>query len=196
MNHEISSGLSLAYRPYLDRLASLFRQMDRCYDEAAAENGFVCSGCPDTCCQTRFYHHTLIEYCYLKCGLDSLSASDQADIHSRAIETNAYWKNHCVPDPAAMCPLNAAGRCRLYLYRPMICRLHGIPHELNHPVRGRTQGPGCHEFERQCSVKPYNAFDRTPLYRKLAELEKSFRMETGIVTKIKMTVAEIIEEWN
>ena len=182
----------MSYAPYFDRLAVVFRKMDACYDTAATEYGFACSGCQDSCCQTRFYHHTLIEYFYVKSGLDCLSPPDRQIIQSRALEANAYWRNHREPSLAAMCPLNEAGRCRLYLYRPMICRLHGIPHELNHPVKGRALGPGCHEFEKQCSGKAYFPFDRTPLYRELAELEKTFRQKTGIVTKMKMTVAEML----
>jgi Fe-S-cluster containining protein len=184
------------FAPYLDRLADVFRKMDGRYEGAAAEYGFVCSGCEDSCCRTRFYHHTLIEYHYLKIGLDSLSSSDRAIVQSRALETIAYGEHHSEIAPAAMCPLNEDGRCRLYAYRPMICRLHGLPHELNHPVKGRVQSPGCHEFVIQCCQKAYIPFDRTPLYREMAVLEKSFRQETGIGigTKMKMTVADILAD--
>jgi hypothetical protein len=76
----------------------------------------------------------------------------------------------------------------------MICRLHGIPHELNHPVKGRAMGPGCQEFVIQCGEKSYLPFDRTPLYRELADLEKSFRQATGLNVKMKMTIAEMLAD--
>jgi Fe-S-cluster containining protein len=180
------------YEPYLDRLAAIFGKMDECYDETAGKYGFVCTGCIDSCCRTRFYHYTLIEYFYLKRGLESLKSKDRMMIHSRALEVNSRWETHAAPAPGVMCPLNEAGRCRLYAYRPMICRLHGIPHELNHPIKGRAKGPGCHEFVLQCGEKPYIPFDRTPLYRELADLEKSFRQETGLSVKMKMTIAEML----
>jgi Fe-S-cluster containining protein len=192
MNLEILREKIPLYRSYFERLADVFRQMDRGYADVSAHYGFVCSGCENSCCRTRFYHHTLIEYGYLTMGFDALPESERHVVHARAVQTNAYWMSHAESGPESMCPLNVDGRCLLYPYRPMICRLHGIPHELNHPVRGKTQGPGCHEFARNCGAQTYIPFDRTPLYRELAALEKSFRIETGITAKIKMTVAEIL----
>lgn len=183
---------TVKYEPYLDRLAAIFRKMDERYDETADKYGFVCSGCEDSCCQTRFYHHTLIEYFYLESGLESLSSADRMIIHSRALNVNSKWGTVSAPAPGVMCPLNEDGRCRLYVHRPMICRLHGIPHELNHPIKGKAKGPGCHEFIIQCGGKSYIPFDRTPLYRELADLEKSFRQETGLSAKMKMTISEIL----
>jgi len=183
---------TVKYQPYLDRLSAIFRIMDERYDETAGKYGFVCAGCEDSCCQTRFYHHTLIEYFYLKSGFESFNSKDRMMIHSKALEVNFQWETHSAPAPGVMCPLNEAGRCRLYAHRPMICRLHGIPHELNHPIKGRAIGPGCHEFVLQCGGKAYFPFDRTPLYRELADLEKSFRRETGLSIKMKMTISEML----
>ena len=183
---------AVKYKPQLDRLSAIFRKMDERYDETADKYGFVCTGCEDSCCRTRFYHHTLIEYFYLMSGLVSLNSNDRMMIHSRAQAVNSQWEKHCAPGPGVMCPLNEAGRCRLYKHRPMICRLHGIPHELNHPIKGRAKGPGCHEFVIQCSEKSYIPFDRTPLYRELADLERSFRQEMGLSAKMKMTIAEML----
>ncbi|MFH0997068.1 MAG: hypothetical protein V1844_16470 [Pseudomonadota bacterium] len=183
---------AVKYEPYLDRLTAIFRKMDERYDETADKYGFVCSGCEDSCCQTRFYHHTLIEYFYLKSGLESLSSADRGMIHSRALNVNSKGGTVSAPAPGVICPLNKDGRCRLYAHRPMICRLHGLPHELNHPVKGKAKGPGCHEFIIQCGEKSYIPFDRTPLYRELADLEKSFRQETGLCAKMKMTISEML----
>ena len=52
--------------------ARLFAQMDAAYDRTAAKAGFVCNGCKDNCCRTRFYHHTIIEYAYLTEGFKTL----------------------------------------------------------------------------------------------------------------------------
>jgi hypothetical protein len=62
------------YLPLLDRLTSLFEQMDAAYDAVAGQYGFFCQGCADNCCRTRFHHHTLIEYLYLMEAMNDLDA--------------------------------------------------------------------------------------------------------------------------
>jgi hypothetical protein len=91
-----------------------------------------------------------------------------------------------------MCPLNIDARCLLYRERPMICRLHGIPHVMRHPFKGLITGTGCHIFEasyRQNGGKP---LDRTPIYRTLAGLEKTLRRDSGIESPVRLTVAQMI----
>ena len=74
----------------------------------------------------------------------------------------------------------------------MICRMHGIPHELQKPGQNVIQGPGCSTFDERCADKGYFKFDRTPIYVALANLENEFKQTVGIEGKIKMTVAEMI----
>ena len=90
------------------------------------------------------------------------------------------------------CPLNCDGRCRLYAFRPMICRLHGLPHILRHPARGLIQGPGCHIFERDCQHTRPRPLDRTAPYQTLAGLEQTVRQGTGCQAPVGLTVAEMI----
>ena len=91
-----------------------------------------------------------------------------------------------------MCPLNEKGLCGLYQYRPMICRLHGIPTEIKRPGGVPARGPGCGDFDRQCGHKQYILFDRTPFYMEMAGNEKEIRGRLGFTEKIKMTVARMI----
>jgi Fe-S-cluster containining protein len=93
-----------------------------------------------------------------------------------------------------MCPLNFDGLCVLYDHRPMICRLHGIPHELQKPGHQVYYGPGCESFTEQAGSKKYYKFDRTPFYINMAQLENELRHETGINRKLKMTVAQMLIE--
>jgi hypothetical protein len=91
-----------------------------------------------------------------------------------------------------MCPLNFDGRCILYSYRPMICRLHGIPHEFqtsNHKV---IHAPGCDAFTGQHGDAEYFNFDRTPFYTQMARLESELKQAMGNGNKLKMTIAEMI----
>jgi hypothetical protein len=60
------------------------------------------------------------------------------------------------------------------------------------PDGTRILGTGCHLFDKTCKITPPIRFNRTPFYRQTAELEKKLRLTTGLQTKIKMTIAEII----
>ena len=179
---------------FFDALASLYADMDQAYDEIAAVYRFHCDGCAENCCLTRFYHHTLVEFLYLHKGFAGLSENQQKDIlnHAKAVNEAVLQAEKAGEASRVMCPLNAGGRCILYSYRPMICRLHGIPHELQHPARGSIRGPGCHEFEVHCKGRDHKVFDRTPFYRRMGKLEQDVREYTGYSLKIKKTVAQML----
>ena len=179
---------------FFRRLKELFAAMDEGYIRAVKHYQFQCDGCTDNCCLTHFHHHTNLEYHYLARGYMSLSPSQKDEILDKAREV-------CRETDAAdekgwpvrlMCPLNKDGLCTLYPYRPMICRLHGIPHELQKPGHEVIHVPGCHTFEDRCAHKSYCRFDRTPLYMQMAGLEKEFKQALGVDGKIKITVAEMI----
>jgi Fe-S-cluster containining protein len=183
-----------AQAAWLDRMAALFEAMDKAYEDAASHYGFVCSGCEESCCLTRFYHHTCLEYAFLKKGFERLDAQVQEVVKGKAA---ACCSAHRSADAAGqkiriMCPLNADGRCRVYRFRPMICRLHGVPHELHVPGRDTQYGSGCDCFAKQSDGKAYYPFDRTPFYKTLAELERGFRGMLGADGKIRMTIAEMV----
>lgn len=176
--------------------AALFARMDAAYDAAAAQYGFVCAGagCTDNCCLTRFHHHTLVEYCFLMEGFAGLDPALQDALQNRAAAVNraVAEEEAAGRTPRIMCPLNQDGRCLLYAYRPMICRLHGIPHVFAHPFQGTISGPGCHEFEARCGASEGRPLDRTAVYRDLSRLEQEFRQMTGVTEKIKKTVAQML----
>ena len=58
--------------PFIERLKTLYADMDAAYQAAADHYGFHCDGCLDNCCLTRFYHHTHLEYLILRQGFLSL----------------------------------------------------------------------------------------------------------------------------
>jgi Fe-S-cluster containining protein len=176
----------------MDNLARIFAAMDADYERAALAHGFVCRGCDDNCCRTRFYHHTLVEYLYLRQGLQALPAAERERVADLAVQV--AMRQAAAPSEAVMCPLNAQGRCLLYAHRPMICRLHGIPHLLRRPDGRRQEGPGCGDFDRQCGAAAQSLLDRTPLYSALAELERELRRRLGFGDKIRMTIAQMVIE--
>jgi len=182
------------YAVFFDELAAIYAEMDRQYSAAATAYGFACSGCADNCCLTRFYHHTHMEYVYLLKGFFSLDPRTRTDILQRAeaaekkaVQADAAGQTHRI-----MCPLNMKTQCRLYEFRPMICRLHGIPHEFKAPGRDPVFGPGCAEFVRGCGEQKYVRFDRTSFYARMADLEQRFKRTSGFDDKFKKTVAGMI----
>ncbi len=182
------------YAAFMDRLKPIYAAMDYAYHRAADVYGFVCDGCRDNCCRTRFYHHTIIEYICVTEGFDTLTPEKQNAVRLRALtgtnETAGAENSRTAV--RLMCPLNFDELCILYSYRPMICRLHGIPHELHKPGQNPVYGPGCEAFDRRCGGKGYFKFDRTPFYRQVALLEQEARQTLGFAGKFRMTVAEMI----
>ena len=180
--------------PYLDALIDLYSSMDRAYSLAAAHYGFNCTGCENNCCYTHFYHYTNLEYGYILKGYRSLAGHKIARIRQRALalieDTQASGKREIAR--RHMCPLNFDGRCILYAYRPMICRLHGVPHEFQTPHHKVIHAPGCDEFTGQHGDAEYYNFDRTPFYKQMARLEGGLKQALGIGKKFKMTIAEMI----
>ena len=179
---------------FLERLGEIFAAMDEEYARAINHYEFQCDGCTDNCCLTRFHHHTYLEYCYLARGFESLNPTQKDGVMEKARE---ILRQTAAADEKGMplrlmCPLNSDSLCTLYPYRPMICRMHGIPHELHKPGYEVIHVPGCHTFDERCADKSYYRYDRTPFYMKMAGLEKEFKQALGADGKIKMTVAEMI----
>ena len=185
------------YLPLLERLAGLFHKMDQAYEAVAARYGFHCSGCVDNCCLTRFHHHTLLEYL---CLFEAMRALPSTECRMIGDAARTVIERTAAADARGealriMCPLNSEGRCRIYHHRPMVCRLHGIPHELRHPDGRVNRQPGCDAFFAQCrrgGKRDYLPFDRTPFYRQMAQLEQALRQAMGFNRKIKLTIAEML----
>ncbi|MCG8684624.1 MAG: YkgJ family cysteine cluster protein [Desulfobacterales bacterium] len=176
-------------------LSDLFRDMDNAWDDVASQYEFKCNGCKDNCCLSLFFHHTHVEAAYLAHGFSSLPDEEQKEIAVKAEkyckETFSLGRDAAAPvSKKIACPLLNDGKCRLYQFRPMICRMHGLPHELHKPGPQIIKGPGCDagKFDRH----KYVPFDRTPFYRRMAGIEMDFRTQTGATGKVKKTVAQIL----
>lgn len=191
MDFSLPETASDTIASFLHQLADVYATMDQHYQRVAQIYGFVCRGCEHNCCQTRFYHHTLLEYLYLREGFRKLPPAAQDACQRRAFQQ----VNAALPaSDHHLCPLNVNERCVLYPQRPMICRLHGLPHELHFAHRPAAQGPGCDQFYKDCPQAAYQPFDRTPLYQKMARLEQALRRQLGFTSKLKLTVAEMVVE--
>lgn len=176
---------------YAEKLKTIYGSIDRAYAEAAGFYHFNCQDCPDNCCSTYFFHYTISEYFCLLQGFWALEEDMKREIRDRATKM-------CDPRKRGtyLCPLNLRGRCLLYPYRTMICRLHGLPFEVQRPDGQREAGPGCGQFEQERTLKglPYRKIDRTPFYTDLANLEREIRIEVAYFQRFKKTIAEMIRD--
>jgi Fe-S-cluster containining protein len=197
-----------------EAVESVMTCMEQAYDEIASHCGFICRGCEESCCRTLFYHHTYAEFMFLEVGLKSLRKQDLEQVLERAVAVQTgldeVLGGSAVGPPRAMCPLNQSGRCLLYAHRPMICRLHGIPHTFKRPDGQEVAGPGCHRFdalsaeaasaETPSSVafnfgavddaESSRRLDRTPHYQRLAQVEQQLRSRIDAPIRLNMTLAE------
>ena len=182
-------------RHELQALAVLFEDMDRAYRRVAGLHHLDCQGCPDNCCRTLFHHHTLVEVLYVYTGLCSPQAVEQrAECFRRAQAFQcAQAKAAAGQVPSrAWCPLSQQARCRLYAFRPMICRLHGVPNRFRHPVRGWVSGPGCHRLPPSLPAAPDQWLDRTPFSERLADIERRLRTRLAFHARVRMTLADML----
>lgn len=179
-------------QPLLNSLATLYHDMDKAWHQVADAYAFQCNGCEDNCCRSLFFHHTHIEKAYLLFGFDELDENTQKNILGRAAEycRRVFSDESPRRGLKLMCPVNADGSCRLYRFRPMICRLHGLPHEVRQPGRPIVTGQGCAAggFENLL----YRTFDRTPYYQRMAILEADFRRLYRKTKRVKETIAQML----
>jgi Fe-S-cluster containining protein len=176
----------------LGRVEQLYARMNEAYSGVADGYGFDCTGCEDNCCTQRFHHHTLAEYFYLLEGLRKADRELAGKIIQRAREVvEAYGEEgHKGRTLPLMCPVNFDGLCHLYSHRPMICRLHGLPHLFRRPDGVTVQGGGCQRFEalHRASIR----MDRTVFYTELASIEKDLRVRLGFTGRYKKTTAQML----
>jgi len=181
---------------FTDRLFSIYSEIDGVYRESAKHYGFNCDGCQDNCCRTVFYHYTLVEYFGLLEGFDKLP---------QGIRDESMRKGHAYLEKLKeskggeegldlMCPLNYDGLCRIYEYRPLICRIHGFPGRFDHPVKGIQRFTGCKVFNETCQEEWTHLIDRTPFYVRIADLEGRLRRQMNYKARFRKTIAGMLIE--
>jgi Fe-S-cluster containining protein len=176
----------------LQPLAALYDAMDKTWNKIAAGYHFNCNGCEDNCCKSLFFHHTYIEKAYLLHGFNQLDNNRKEKIMGKAVNycKRTFSQSVQIKSLKIYCPVNENDRCLLYRYRPMICRLHGLPHELSRPGFAPVKGKGCDAglFDDKTTIK----FDRTPFYQQMAQIEVAFRLDLNKIGKIKETIAQML----
>lgn len=142
MNHTYEGILKL-YGQVLSSVDIWFR---RCI--ATVPEQIVCSDGCSGCCRSLF-DITLLDACYLRSGFEALDPQHRRSVQRKAekrlTDIKLIWPDFSIPyilnarpdtvwqqimDDADETPcvlLGDNGRCLTYEYRPMTCRLHGIP---------------------------------------------------------------------
>ncbi|MDR3043207.1 MAG: hypothetical protein LBU75_02970 [Desulfovibrio sp.] len=186
------------------RLAELYADMERTYAETAHAAGLTCADCEDNCCRTHFQHHTHVEWAYLWKGMLALPEARRAEYLRRAHDVVAQCEAARAAGvvPRVMCPVNDDGLCGLYAHRLMICRMHGTRNVLLRPDGQRQLFRGCHRFCGLTDGQPDEAvptLDRTPFYRRLAELEMEHCARGAgkagaprVAPRVSLTLAEML----
>ncbi len=194
----MGGSLQLDVSKYLEELFEVYREIDTEYEKIASEYGFGCSGCEDNCCNTVFYHYTLIEYFALLEGFDNLPPETQKKSIERARDYVQQLNRYRMREEELkiMCPLNYDGLCSVYEHRPLICRVHGLPGMLQHPKKGKQLFSGCKRFEQQHKILEEKRIDRTPYYTQIATIETRLRQDMDYMLKFRKTVAEMILDRN
>lgn len=166
--------------------------MDEEYGRLSALYGFTCEGCGENCCTQRFHHHTLAEYMFLLEGLKAAPPGLRETIlrRSRVVVESYAHELQAGELFKLMCPVNFDGLCALYEWRPMICRLHGLPHYFIMPDGARKTGGGCHRIKGEGPA----SLDRTPFYTELARIEKNLREQLGFRERFRKTTAQMITD--
>ncbi len=181
----------------IPRLAELYRNIDSTYEAVVGEVGFSCGGCDGVkCCTVDLSLHTLIEMLYLRRGLNALGTLRQQNILQRCRQI-VHDKRDDPRGPAyrsAVCALNFEGLCSLYEYRPMICRLAGVPHIIARPDGTSVESGGCVRYESDILPRhPGQRIDRTQFYRDMASIEMEIVRSRGSRTEPR-TISEALGE--
>ncbi len=194
----MSNTVDLDIGKFLEQLYGVYSEIDAAYDESAQYYNFSCEGCEQNCCDTVFYHYTLIEFFGLLDGFDALPEDIQARSLQRAREyvkeLNRFRGKE--QNVKILCPLNYDGLCAVYEHRPLICRVHGLPGSFRHPSKGLKTFTGCRRFEETNKMERTNAIDRTAFYTRIATLESQVRREMDYLMKFQKTIAEMLLDRN
>lgn len=181
----------------IPRLTELYRQIDDQYREIAETIGLTCIGCDGVrCCTVDLRLHTFMEMHYVRRGFNTLDPAlrNEVLLRSRTMKAAKEADPYGEAYRNAVCALNVGGKCVLYAYRPMICRLAGIPHVFVRPDGKTLESGGCSHYTEQIGQSRHDAkIDRTEYYRAMAELEMEIVKSSHCRTAPR-SIAEVLAE--
>jgi Fe-S-cluster containining protein len=179
-------------------LAEVDAWFGRC-QEAYPREIACCAGCSE-CCRGLF-DITLLDACLLKDGFDRLDEAVRqrvlARVAPRLAQIRTLWPEFDAPyilnhrpeeewealmpeEDETPCVLLEEGRCLLYAYRPMTCRLNGIPH---------IDASGEILFDEWCTLN-FSSIDPLGEEALRGEFRRVFRDELLLFRKLTTTLLD------
>jgi Fe-S-cluster containining protein len=184
--------MKIDFRPYFEKYQTIVKQTDELFERVQKEYP-ECVTCKIKCadCCHALFDLTLIEAIYInyqfkkiiqgKEKRNIIEKADRADRKTHVIKKRAYdskkagkEETEILMDIAAervRCPLlNDDEQCDLYEYRPITCRLYGIPTSIG----GRSHTCGKSGF---VEGKPYPAVNLDAIQKRLYDISNEFVRE-------------------
>jgi Fe-S-cluster containining protein len=192
--------MKIDFRPHFEKYQTIVKQADELFERVQKEHP-ECVTCKAKCadCCHALFDLTLIEAIYInyqfkkiiqgKGKKSIIEKADRADRKTHIIKKRAYDSKKAGKEETEIlmeiaaervrCPLlNDDEQCDLYEYRPITCRLYGIPTSIG----GRSHTCGKSGF---VEGKPYPAVNLDAIQKRLYDISHEFVRE--IKTKyIKM----------
>lgn len=151
----------------IPRLEALYVMVDRTYAEFVTAQGLSCGQCGQaSCCRVDLMIHTHIEQAYLMHGIAGLTSKHRREALDRCVALEASQ-----PEDRG-CALRGGGACRVYPWRPLICRLAGPLYIIRYPDGRVREGDGCPQLMSASPNRGAPPMDRTPLFREMSLLER------------------------
>ena len=181
--------MKVDFTPYFEEYLKLVKQADELFERIEKEHP-ECVTCKIKCadCCHALFDLTLIEAMYINNQLKKiitgkeksriLEKANRADRKTHMIKKQAYKSKKAGKDETQIlmdiaaervrCPLlNEDDLCELYEYRPITCRLYGIPTSIG----GRSHTCGKSGF---IEGRPYPAVNLDAIQKKLYEISNEF----------------------
>ncbi|MFO7970672.1 MAG: YkgJ family cysteine cluster protein [Desulfobacterales bacterium] len=181
--------MKINFRPYFEKYREIVRQADELFERVQKEHP-ECVTCKIRCadCCHALFDLTMIEAVYINHQFKKIikgkeksrlmEKANRADRKTYMIKRHAYKRkkagrteNEILIDIAAervRCPLlNDDEMCDLYEYRPITCRLYGIPISIG----GRSHTCGKSGF---VEGKPYPTVNLDVIQKKLYDISSEF----------------------
>ena len=181
--------MKIDFRPYFEKYKTVVNQVDELFVKVQKDHP-ECVTCKIKCadCCHALFDLTLIEAMYINNQLKKiitgkeksriLEKANRADRKTHMIKKQAYKSKKAGKDETQIlmdiaaervrCPLlNEDDLCELYEYRPITCRLYGIPTSIG----GRSHTCGKSGF---IEGRPYPAVNLDAIQKKLYEISNEF----------------------
>lgn len=164
----------------MSRLAELSRKVDAFFARVAERHGTdmqCATGCSD-CCHVRLTI-TSVEAAAIRAHVAGWSADRRRDLAATG-----------PPDRCAA--LDAAGRCRIYEARPLVCRSHGVPIRMQRGSLPVVQA--CHRNFTRTTPDPDCILDQATLSATLLAVDADARAGSHPDAPARLELAGLLAE--